>query len=119
MAKKFAVLFCLIILGFGVFCPSICMARELSDSRVGSCCAAGATQSKHETCNNSCDLHVQTIVSDQSHALHSDVASLDFAIFVPLFNICPSVSVCCSSFDSQLFRPPDHLVLLKMIRLQC
>lgn len=115
MKMKLAALFCFIGLGVAILCPTICAAKELSAPKQHNCCSTTST-SQNSHCSNGCSIHTQSLLPDHVHLPQLDYIYTSI-IPAPVFSI--NITSLYSSLVTEYVRPPDHLLFLKTIRIQC
>lgn len=116
MRKKLGVFLCLMGLGFSILCPSICIVQNLSQSPKHDCCATQSHNSTPDTCSNSCNLYKDASIPDHVNFPQVDLLYVAIIFASPLI---PSFESYVSNLVPVIDRPPDHLIFLNTIRLQC
>ncbi len=120
MRPKLGVLACLIGLGIGFVCPAICDANALAKQKASPCCDAASHSTPHMDCQNVCTLRSAPVESVSIHT--PQFATFHFPVLTPTFTpltFPPPTESCFSLRISDNVSPPEYLVFLKTIRLQC
>ncbi len=105
----------LFLLGFALVCPAFCATNALSGS-THSCCAPSSTPHGHACLSSDCHMDQDTLGGNPTALVHQVAWFPITALVLP--QLQPTFSKCFDQ-NTSVDRPPEFLVYLKTIRIQC